>query len=77
MASIKRRSDRARRWEVRYRDPDGKQRARLFDRRVDAEQFVVATEHSKLSGTYLDPVLGRMTLARFVDEHFLATMVGL
>lgn len=77
MASIKRRSDRARRWEVRYRDPDGKQRARLFDRRVDAEQFVVATEHSKLSGTYLDPALGRMTLARFVDEHFRATMVGL
>jgi integrase len=77
VASIKRRSDRARRWEVRYRDPDGRQRARLFDRRVDAEQFVVGTEHSKLTGTYLDPALGRMTLGRFVEEHYRATMVGL
>jgi len=33
MASIKRRADRGNRWEVRYRDPDGRQRARLFDRR--------------------------------------------
>ena len=29
MATIKRRSDRGNRWEVRYRDPEGKQRARL------------------------------------------------
>jgi len=63
MATLKRRTDRGNRWEVRYRDPSGKQRARLFDRRVDAEQFVTSTEHSKLTGAYLDPVLGRMTLA--------------
>ena len=77
MASINRRADRGNRWEVRYRDPTGRQRARLFDRRVDSEQFVTSTEHSKLMGAYLDPVLGRMTLARFVDEHYRATMVGL
>ena len=77
MASIKRRADRGNRWEVRYRDPTGRQRARLFDRRVDAEQFLTSTEHSKLSGAYLDPALGRITLARFVDEHYRATMVGL
>ena len=77
MASINRRADRGNRWEVRYRDPAGKQRARLFDRRVDAEQFVTSTEHSKLMGAYLDPVLGRITLARFVEEHYRATMVGL
>ena len=77
MASIKRRADRGNRWEVRYRDPAGRQRARLFDRRVDAEQFMTSTEHAKLTGAYLDPVLGRMTLARFVDDHYRATMVGL
>lgn len=77
MATIRRRADRGNRWEVRYRDPSGRQRARLFDRRVDAEQFVVATEHSKLTGTYLDPTLGRITLARFVAEDYRATMVGL
>jgi len=69
--------DRGNRWEVRYRDPEGKQRARLFDRRADAEQFVTATEHSKLAGTYLDPALGRITLGRFVAEEYRATMVGL
>lgn len=77
MATIRRRTDRGNRWEVRYRDPGGQQRARLFDRRADAEQFVVGTEHSKLTGTYLDPTLGRITLARFVAEDYRATMVGL
>jgi hypothetical protein len=77
MASIKRRADRGNRWEVRYRDPAGKQRARLFDRHQDAEQFMTATEHSKLAGAYLDPLRGRMTLRRFVEEHYRATMVGL
>src|SRR4051812_781318 len=77
MASINRRADRGNRWEVRYRDPSGKQRARLFERRADADQFLTSTEHSKLTGAYLDPVLGRTTLARFVDEHYRGTMVGL
>ena len=77
MASVKRRADRGNRWEVRYRDPEGKQRARLFDRRVDAEQFLTATEHSKLSGTYLDPARGRVTLGQFVADDYTATMVGL
>jgi integrase len=77
MASIKRRADRGNRWEVRYRDPTGRQRARLFDRRADADQFLTSTEHSKFTGAYLDPGLGRITLARFVDEHYRATMIGL
>jgi len=38
MATIKRRSDRAGRWQVRYRDDKGTQRARLFERKVDAER---------------------------------------
>ncbi|MFP5376021.1 MAG: tyrosine-type recombinase/integrase [Acidimicrobiia bacterium] len=59
MASIKRRSDRGNRWEVRYRDPEGKQRARLFDRKVDADRFATSVEHSKLVGGYVDPAAGR------------------
>ncbi len=77
MASIKRRSDRGGRWEVRYRDPEGNQRARLFDRRVDAERYLTGTEHSKLTGTYVAPALGRVTLARFVSDSYGPTMVGL
>ncbi len=77
MATIKRRADRGNRWEVRYRDPEGRQRAHLFDRRMDAEQFLTGTEHSKLTGTYVDPALGRITFVRFVDESYRQTMVGL
>lgn len=49
MATIKRRADRSNRWEVRFRDPEGRQRAHMFDRRVDAEHFLTGTEHSKLT----------------------------
>ncbi|MGI8776648.1 MAG: tyrosine-type recombinase/integrase [Acidimicrobiales bacterium] len=59
MASIKRRSDRGGRWEVRYRDPAGKQRARLFERKVDAERFAATTAADLLRGTYVDPAGGR------------------
>lgn len=68
MATIKRRSDRGNRWEVRYRDPEGKQRARLFDRKVDAERFVTGVEHSKLTGSYVDPSAGKITFASFAEE---------
>lgn len=65
MATIKRRSDRGGRWEVRYRDPEGKQRARLFDRKVDAERFVATTTTDILRGTYIAPEAGRVTLADY------------
>lgn len=77
MATIKRRNDRGGRWEVRFRDPSGKQRARLFPRKVDAENFLTGIEHSKLSGNYIDPALGRVTFARFVTENYRPTLVGL
>lgn len=65
MATIKRRSDRGNRWEVRYRDPEGKQRARLYDRKVDAERFAATTTADMIRGTYIDPEAGRVTLADF------------
>jgi hypothetical protein len=48
MASIKRRPDG--RWRARYRDPAGKEHAKHFARRVDAERFLTTVEHSKLTG---------------------------
>lgn len=67
MATIKRRPDRHNRWEVRYRDPDGRQRARLFDRKFDAECFLTGVEHSKLTGSYVDPAAGRVTFREFAE----------
>lgn len=77
MATIRRRPDRGDRWEVRYRDPGNRQRANLFARKVDAERFAATTGADIVRGSYVDPALGRLTFARFVDEHYRPTMVNL
>ena len=59
MATIKRRSDRGNRWEVRYRDPEGTQRGGLFDRKVDAERFIATTTADMVRGTYVDAAAGK------------------
>lgn len=77
MATIKRRPDRGGRWEVRYRDPEGRQRARLFGRKIDAERFAATTGADIVRGSYLDPALGRLTFARFLEQSYRPTIVGL
>ena len=57
------RSGKGRRWRARYTDPDGKERSKSFDKKVDADRFLTEVEHSKLTGSYLDPDAGRVTLA--------------
>ncbi len=53
------------RWRARYLDPDGDERSRSFDRKVDAERFLAEIEHSKISGSYRDPDAGRVTLRKY------------
>ena len=48
-----------RRWRARYLNPDGDERSRSFDRKVDAERFIAEVEHSKIAGSYRDPDAGR------------------
>lgn len=62
------------RWRARYRGPDGRERSRTFDRKLDAERFLTGIEHSKLAGTYVDPVAGRITVGAYAEE-WLATRV--
>jgi integrase len=63
VTSISRRQTKAGkpRWVARWRDPDGRDRNRAFRRRVDAERFLTTVEHSKASGSYVDPAAGRVT----------------
>lgn len=49
MAHIERRGPG--RWRARYRGPDGKERSRTFDRKADAERFLVTVESDKLRGS--------------------------
>jgi len=63
MASIKKRPNG--RWRVRYRGPDGRERAKDFPRRVDAERFLHLTEADKTRGAWIDPALGRTTFESY------------
>lgn len=55
------------RWRARYRTPDGRSRSRVFDRKVDAERFLTSTEHSKLTGEYVDPSAGKATFRSYAE----------
>ena len=56
------------RWRARYRTPDGRARSRTFDKRVDAERFLIGIEHSKLTGGYVDPGAGKVTFRTFAEQ---------
>lgn len=49
-------------WRARYRDPSGRERARHFDRKVDAERWLTAVESTKHRGEWIDPALSRITV---------------
>ena len=62
---IRRHPERPNRWQVRYRDPDGRQRSRNFARRKDAEAFLDAVRTDLRRGEYVYPVAGRQTFASY------------
>lgn len=69
MASIeKRQRSGQNRWYARYRDPTGRQRVKVFNRRVDAERYLTTVESSKMVGTYVDPALARLTVGEWTDR---------
>jgi integrase len=73
VASVARRPDG--RWRARYRDAGGKEHARHFDRKVDAQRWLDETKASVLTGQYVDPKAGRITLRQYA-EGWQATHVG-
>lgn len=72
MSSIRKRPDRPKPWEAVYRDPDGRQRTRSFERRVDAQRFLTTVEADKLRGAYVDPAAGKRTLKEFAETWLAA-----
>ena len=63
MANIARRPDGT--WRARYRDDGGREHARFFDRKVDAQRWLDEVTATVVTGTYVDPKAGRMTLSAF------------
>jgi hypothetical protein len=56
------------RWRARYLDPDGRERARTFARKADAQRFLAGVESDKSRGLYVDPAAGRVTLGEYAQK---------
>ncbi len=50
-------------WQARWRDPAGKQRKRSFAKRSTADDHLTSVQHGMRTGSYVDPVAGRVTVA--------------
>lgn len=67
MASL-RRHPKSGRWQVRYRAPDGRQHAKTFVRKVDAQRFANTVEADLARGEYVDPATGKTTFGEYADR---------
>jgi integrase len=63
MASIKRREDGQ--WRARYRDDAGREHARHFARKVDAQRWIDETTAAVVTGQYVDPKAGKTTVRQY------------
>src|SRR4051794_38299485 len=52
-------------WRAHYRTPDGKQRNKTFPRKIDAERFLTTVESAKITGSFSDPALARLTMGEW------------
>jgi integrase len=59
-------------WEVRYRDPNRRDRSKTFDTRARAEAFAAAVETDIGRGEFLDPRLGKKTFRNWAQEWLTA-----
>ena len=70
MANIqkRKRADGQVNWRARYRTPSGSERNKTFARKVDAQRFLATVQHTKSAGSYVDPVLAKVTLGEWAER---------
>ncbi len=66
MASIARRPDGTHR--ARFRDATGKEHARHFKRKVDAQRWLDEMTAAMVTGQYVDPAAGRLTVREYAEQ---------
>ncbi len=66
MASIAKRKDGM--WRARYRDASGREYARHFARKADAQRWLDQQTAALVSGTHVDPKTARMTVGEWCDR---------
>jgi hypothetical protein len=65
--SLLRKQDGSRRYQVRYVGTDGRERAKTFARKADADRFAASVETDKARGEWIDPRLGKTTVAEWAE----------
>ena len=55
-------------WRARWRTPEGGSRSKTFSRKIDAENHLTSTEHSKRVGAYVDPAAGKVTFKVYAEQ---------
>lgn len=65
MPSIERRNGR---WRARWYERGGKHRSKTFDRKIDAERWLMKVGHDQMTGAYVDPTAGQVTFKAWAEE---------
>ncbi|WP_416975601.1 tyrosine-type recombinase/integrase [Streptomyces sp. 4F14] len=68
----KRRRDCVGSWQARYRDPTGKQKAKNFEKKGEADDFLDDVRTRVRRRTYNDPTRGEITLEKWWDKWWPA-----
>ncbi|MFJ8308765.1 MULTISPECIES: tyrosine-type recombinase/integrase [unclassified Streptomyces] len=66
MANIQKRPNG--KWRARYRDLDGKEHARHFDRKLDAQRWLDEVTTSMVTGLYVDPRAGKISFEKYAAK---------
>jgi len=66
MASIQKRDNGS--WRARYRDAAGKEHARHFPRKIDAQRWLDEETASIVTGRYVDPKAGKITFSQWFEQ---------
>ncbi|MBA2768636.1 MAG: site-specific integrase [Sporichthyaceae bacterium] len=64
------------RWRARYRDSLGKEHSRHFARKADATRWLDGITSAVVTGTYVDPKGGRLTIEAYAQQ-WLATKTNI
>jgi hypothetical protein len=71
VASIEKRTRNGRvSYSVRYRDPAGHSRRKVFSRKVDAERWLHENETAKGNNAWVDPAAGRVRLGEWAERWY-------
>jgi len=61
-------------YSVRFRDPAGHSRRKVFARKVDAARWLAENEAARNRGAWVDPAAGRDRLGEWAERWFSSTV---